>query len=165
LNNLFFIFLFIIFVIIRNIIAAKSQPGVRKRKAKTILSASEMTEGKAPFPLEDIEEDDDGSNFSAYAASAEVKSDIPRAVPHPPARLFSGEAPSLAGGPAFPVQEVPGPPEASSQPGQERYRIPAAGTESPKAAPGTALPQKLNSLPPLKRAVVWAEILGPPKGF
>jgi hypothetical protein len=39
--------------------------------------------------------------------------------------------------------------------------------EAPKAAagPGPAFPRNLEFLPPLKRAMVLSEILGPPKGF
>jgi hypothetical protein len=39
--------------------------------------------------------------------------------------------------------------------------------EAPKAAAGggAAFPQNLEYLPPLKRALVLSEILGPPKGF
>jgi hypothetical protein len=161
LNNLVFVFLFVLFVIIRNILAIKNQPGGRKRGAKRNLSASEIRGAKAPSFPEHTEEDDE-SKFSAYAASLEPPQPAPS---NSAARFLSEGDPPFAGDPLFPAQDPPNPPaiEPLSVFRQESPRIPAQ--ESPKGASGTVFPQKINSLSPLKQAVVLAEILGPPKGF
>jgi hypothetical protein len=121
-----------------------------------------MTEVKAASFPEHIKDDDDESNFSAYAASL----DAPRPAPsNSAARLLSEGDPPFAGAPVFPAQDPPNPPaiEPLSVFRQESPRIPER--ESPKGASGTAFPPKINSLSPLKQAVVLAEILGPPRGF
>jgi hypothetical protein len=59
----------------------------------------------------------------------------------------------------------PGPlvPEPKKAGGHTAAAVPAAAAKAPKEA--GAFPGNLESLPPLKRAVVLSEILGPPKGL
>jgi hypothetical protein len=112
-GNLIFIFLFILFVILRAIMAQRGKDGA-------VQGASKFSRQSAALPADE----DDAGVSPAYPPQ-----DFPRAVPSS----------------AF-----------------ERL-LPNA--DPPKPVAGAAFPQKLDYLPPLKRAVVLAEILGPPKGL
>jgi hypothetical protein len=61
--------------------------------------------------------------------------------------------------PGYPPQDFP-----RSAPSSTFERL-LPDADIPKPVPGAAFPQKFDYLPPLKRAVVLAEILGPPKGL
>jgi hypothetical protein len=121
-SNLIFVSLFVLFIILRVIMAKKAQSTGQMRTSKAVEELSSPDpQQRTPFPA-----DDDDAGFSP-----------PRIPPRESPRPVS----------AFLV-------ERSAQ---------DAGTPKPPA--GIAFPQKLDYLPPLKRAVVLAEILGPPKGF
>jgi hypothetical protein len=47
----------------------------------------------------------------------------------------------------------------------ETYGPDAAGQNADGQAPGANFAQKLGQLSPLKQAVIWSEILGPPRGL
>jgi hypothetical protein len=155
LNNLVIIFLFVLFMLLRFIIAAKGQSAGSAQKKG-------MGRDYAPPPASS----DDGAEglFSAYAASA----DYPQAPPSPPAeRLLVDEEfpppkePALAAGNInFPGTGSPG---LSLR--QEFPQPASAEKASPPSAAGTGLLRRLNCLSPLKQAVVLKEIFDRPRAL
>ena len=125
-------------------------------------------------------EDDDGE-FSAWDLSVDDEAEpvVPAAAPRPVSVSFPAPLSAPASGP-FPALNAasalgtenreperpsfPSMPEAGSsikaqRKGQSRDR------NKGQAKRAAGFPEKLDYLPPLKRAVVLAEILGAPKGF
>jgi hypothetical protein len=150
--------IFIVFIVI----ALVSQIGrlfVRKAERRKRKDGA----GAAAYNAyeDDVEDGDagEGGVFSAWALSVDAEANVPAvAVPVSPAALPFFVQPSAP---------VPGP-----------SPFPALGADSEATARETgpsvsvrnrarsaAFPEKLDYLPPLKRAVVLAEIFGPPKGF
>jgi hypothetical protein len=162
LNNLVVISLFILFMILRAVIAGRSQAGGGKKKDKPGPVRLE-----APRRQSLPSDEDDQGAFSAYAASQ----DFPQAVPPSRVERFIPDADqalvkeTMVKEPGFPPRESQGLPEtgdARFSPQESRRSVPAE-PGSPKSA--VPLLQRLDYLPSLKQAVVLAEILGPPKGL
>jgi hypothetical protein len=138
---------------------------------------------------EDAEDEDGDADeaFSAWALSVDDEagsavrvSPPPAAVPRPVAVPFS--APLSAASSSFPFliansalgaekhgAERPIPPSVPEEGGPLIYGNGRGKARSnaglKRSAVSAGFPGKLDYLPPLKRAVVLAEILGPPKGF
>ena len=130
---------------------------------------------------EDEDEDADEA-FSAWALSVddEAGSAVPVTAPRPVAVSFS--APLSADSSSFPSliadsalgaekygAEGPFPPSVPEEAGPliDGKGLGKARSNAglKRSAVSAGFPEKLDYLPPLKRAVVLAEILGPPKGF
>jgi hypothetical protein len=126
LNSLIFVFLFILFMVLRTIMA-KGQSGQRKRRGKAALEDSSPEYAVPPADR------DDGGIPPSYVP--------PWDIPNHPAERFLRDT-------AMPIS-----------------RDPIYAIKSSQSASKKPLPQKLDYLPPLKRAVALAEILGRPKGL
>jgi hypothetical protein len=132
---------------------------------------------------EDAEDEDEA--FSAWALSVDDESALPAAaLPVSPAAVpfstplsvplsASSSFPALIANSALGAEkygaEGPFPPSAPEEAGPSIDGNGRGKTRSnaglKRSAVSAGFPEKLDYLPPLKRAVVLAEILGPPKGF
>jgi hypothetical protein len=127
-----------------------------------------------PWAEEDEEEDDEGEGFSAWDLPVQdtppAPAPKPAAKPEPvpkPVSLFIPLQSAPLSQPSAPVQVSPSVQSAPSAPADP----------SPQAKPDNSLPirqgrtlggaslRRIRSLPAMQQAAVWAEILGPPKGF
>jgi hypothetical protein len=115
-------------------------------------------------PSQTASGDDDDEAFSAWNLSVD---DVPPAPVEPPAPKRLSEAPRpglFATAPesaAQPPQPVPAPPPRPAFP----MAAPESAAQPLQPAPGIRPNQRFRKLPPLQQAVVWAEILGTPKGL
>jgi hypothetical protein len=81
-----------------------------------------------------------------------VPSFTPELLPSKPEAPFTPAAPSLT-----PELSLSGPEGPLSEPGTE--------TQHPAPGRGAGFPRRIENLSPLRRAVILAEILGPPRGL
>jgi hypothetical protein len=120
----------------------------RKKLAATLAQAAET-----PFkPSGGVSE---GSDISAH--NLKPDEDTPPAEPRPEASRLRKKVHTLLAQP-----ELPAPAPVLSEPPQPVRPAPAQAAAA-SAETGTAA--ALGRLPPLKRAVVFAELLGPPKSL
>jgi hypothetical protein len=124
---------------------------------------------------EDDDEDQDSPPIPAYGrgpgGNYGALYDLTTAAPREPDQPQAGFSRPLLM-PAPSLIETPPPPPVSPVPGIGQPFDPVAVTAEPgedyqsaRRAAGQGPLDRLNSLPPLRRAVVMAEILGPPKGL
>jgi hypothetical protein len=161
---------------------------VKKRAADATKEETPPTKprGFRPFALETAEEqarqpaqsdpdDDDEEEFSAWSLS--INDEPPPAAPSKPVvakadSIFT----ALSSTSAVPISgEVPAwlqPPvrsaELSASAAETRVSEPGAaggGEPANRSVPAAGAGSRRRSLPPLQQAVIWAEILGTPKGL
>jgi hypothetical protein len=161
-------FTFVIFIVIAIVVQIGRlfirNAGRRKREER-----GEPVEERPEAAVYDRREYEEDEAFSAWNLSIDDEN-VP-AVPVPPAAAprpvsvpLSAPFPAPAAekrepaGPLFPAAPEAGPPVTDRRGGQSGRR------NKGRTKKGAGFPEKLDYLPPLKRAVVLAEILGAPKG-
>jgi hypothetical protein len=156
-DNLIFI-VFVVIVLVSQVVRLLAGNAERRKREE---GAEGRPEAAAYNACEDDAEDgdaDEDRTFSAWALSVDAEADVPTvvvpvspvAVPFPALPL----SPVLSPFPFLALDE-----DSAAM----RETGPSVGTRN-KAWSAT-FPGKLDYLPPLKRAVVLSEILGPPKGI
>jgi type II secretory pathway pseudopilin PulG len=139
----------------------------------------EYRDPASPVTIEEAEREDPDDEFSAWSLSVNDDEPVP-AVPSKPAELPAADSKNvsvftaLSSTSSVPVsREIPAWLLSPSQPPEPRpTEAPVSVTEGletrvPAAAAGDGglLGSRIRSLPPLQQGIVWAEILGTPKGL
>ncbi|MDR1949716.1 MAG: hypothetical protein LBQ38_10010 [Spirochaetaceae bacterium] len=134
--------------------------GIVNRRKQQAAAEGQLRESSGGAEKAGSPDDEHEAHFSAWDLPVSPEEEAPaRPVPEKSPRERSG-------GIAFPTLQ-----EYLKAKPENPVPAPVAEREKPKPVPAgkqahgeRAFPERLNRLPPLKRAVVWAEILGPPKG-
>jgi hypothetical protein len=151
-NNIFILIPIAVIAGLRLMEARRKRPPNRYGQGTPGFPAPELQENpeRAAFFREEDDDDEKEARVFPQGLTFPVKS--------PPPPLVESLAPYGTVFPAVLAHESP-PAENTGAPD-----LSAAG-EAPRSGADKGLSPYLTRLPPLKRAVVWAEILGPPKAL
>jgi cbb3-type cytochrome oxidase subunit 3 len=145
---------FLPFIVLFLVLAAQIRSAIRRqrrnREDQARVSPETPAEENRPVPIAAAEEDEEA--FSAWNLSVKEEEPPPEPKPIPkPVSLFK---------PLFPIAPVMAVPDAGAPPAAKR-----PPDQPPVRERRRKRAELFGSLPPLQQGILWAEILGPPKGL